>query len=114
MSETIKRGMRRLEAVQESRNIAWIVLLIMAPMAILSLASLVANFDAGTLASSRAVISGVILICSVWIAWHLFGETRRLGKLLKDPERIMRSERDPELVEGIQWSVLLPFFGGRN
>lgn len=114
MSQTIQRGVGRLQANQQSRGVAWIMFIAMLPTAFFSFVSLGSIIQSGAFPSAGGIASGVALLSALWVAGHLFREARRLGKLLKDPERIMRSERDPDLVGGIQWSGLLPFSGWRD
>ena len=114
MSQSIQRGVRRLQAIQESRNIAWILLAVMLPIAVFSLIELISRLQNGMLVSVGGGVSAVVFVSAGWVAVHLFRETRRLGRLLRDPGRIMRLERDPDLVEGIQWSGFLPFSNWRS
>lgn len=110
----IERGVRRQRAIQESRGFAGILCLALLAVASICLLSLIAAAEAGALISFNGFAGVVILVSSAWVAVHLFREVLRLGKLLKDPQRLMRPGRDPELVDGIQWSGLLPFSVWRN
>ena len=114
MSQSIRRGLRRLEDVQYSRSVAWIVFVVMLPIAFYAFVAVVTAVQSGAFVSASGIISVVVLISAVWVAIHMLREVRRLGKLIRNPERLMRPERDPELVSGIHWSGFLPFSGWRE
>jgi hypothetical protein len=85
-----------------------------APVALVSLVAVFFGITASSIVSLSGFISGIIAVSATWVAWQLFKEARRLGKLLRDPERIMQSERGSDLVEGLHWSSLIPFSGRRD
>lgn len=114
MSKTIRRGMRRLEDVQHSRSVAWIVFFVMLPTAFFASIVLLTAIQAGAFMSARAVVSVVVFLSAVWAAIHMLREVRRLGALIRNTERLMRPERDPDLMSGIDWSGFLPFSGERD
>lgn len=109
VSQAIERAIRRQQAIQQSRGTAWIMFIVMLPVALLSALALIQAAVQGSLLSLNGIVSAVITVSAVWVSGHLFREARRLGKLLKDPALIMRLERDPDLVTELQWSTLLPF-----
>lgn len=114
MSQLLERGLRRQRAIQQSRSTAWVMFIIMLSIGFSALASLVVALVAGGAVSLSGTASVVIAIAALWIAGHLFAEARRLGRLLKDPESIMGSDRGTDLVSGIHWWRLNPFSGRRN
>jgi len=114
MSQAIERALRRQQAVQHSRGAAWVLFATLVPVALLSLVALLFGIVAGPIVSLNVLVSGIIAVSSIWIAAHLWGEARRLGKLLDDPESIMQAERGSDLADGLDWSGLIPFSGPRN
>lgn len=112
MSKLVERGLRRQRAIQQSRGTVLSMLIVALPIALLALISLVASIAGGRILSLGSFASGVVAISAIWVAGHLFREAQRLGKLLKDPEWIMRAEQDPDLVSGVHWSRLNPFSRG--
>jgi hypothetical protein len=114
MSQSIQRGIRRLQAIQQSRSLAWIVLVFMLSVAFFAFFALIVAIRAGVFVSAGGITSVIFLVSSSWVAGHMIREVRRLGKLLRDPERIMRAERHPDVVSGIHWSAVLPFSAWRE
>ena len=93
---------------------AWVLFSCMAPVAVLSVAAILLGTAAGTIVSLSGLVSGIVALSSTWVAWQLFREARRLGRLLRDPKAIMRSEHAFDLVHGLHWSSLIPFSGWRD
>ena len=114
MSQLLQRGLRRQRAIQQSRSAALALLVIASIVLFIAAVSWLASVAGGGLLSLRAMGSLLVALTMLWICGHLFREARRLGKLLQDPERIMRSDQDPDLVSGVHWSVLNPFSGWRD
>lgn len=114
MSQKIERLVRRQQALQESCSTAWVLFACMAPVAVLALAAVFFGIAAGSIISLSGLVSGVVAVCATSVTWQLFTEARRLGKILRDPARIMRSERSSDLVDGLHWSSLIPFSGWRD
>lgn len=88
--------------------------MVMLPIAFFAVISLLVSLMDGSIVSLSSLISGLVAVSAIWVARHLFREARRLGKLLRDPELIMRSEQSPDLVSGVHWSSLNPFSGWRE
>lgn len=114
MSRLVERALRRQRAIQYSRSTALIGLVGVLAVALLALISLVMTIADGALISPGTIAGVVILIAACWVAGHLSTEIRRLGKLLKDRESILRSEQNPELTGSGHWKSLNPFAGWRD
>ncbi|MGW8367691.1 MAG: hypothetical protein ACWGPN_03300 [Gammaproteobacteria bacterium] len=114
MSQMLERGLRRQRAIQQSRSTAWAMLAVMLPIAFFALISMLVLAIDGTILSLGGLASALIAVCALWVAAHLFGEARRLGRLLKDPKSIMRSDQSMDLISGVHWSSLNPFSGWRD
>jgi len=94
--------------LQESRNFAWVIFIVVASIALTSLAAVVLGIAAGTILSPGGLVSALFVIASSWVASHLFQEAVRLGKLMKDSDYIMSTDQDPGLIDGINWSRFIP------
>ena len=79
-----------------------------------ALLSLVALTRIGATFSPAGIFAAALVTASAWVAAHLYGETRRLGRLLKDRHRILHAQHSPELDGGVRWSNLNPFVHWRD
>ena len=115
MSERLKLAIRRQRDVQKSRDIAWMVFAALVPIILLAaLGLLLPLVSPEPRISFGQLISGVVAIFAAGIAWQVFREARRLGRLLRDPQMLMSLERDSDEMRGLHWSVLNPFSGWRS
>lgn len=114
MSRLVERALRRQRAIQYSRSTALMGLVGALVVAILALISIVVSIAGGAVVSPGVLAGGIILIVAGWVAGHLSTEIRRLGKLLKNRDLILRSEQNPELTNSGHWKSLNPFAGWRD
>jgi multidrug transporter EmrE-like cation transporter len=115
MSELLERVIRRQQWIRESRDIAVIFAIVMLPIAFVALLGIRRSIQvAGSAFTAGGIVCGLGCVVSVWIAFHFFRESLRLGKLLRDPELITRLNEEAGLDGGVRWSGLIPFSGRRN
>jgi len=114
MSELLERAIRRQQWIRESRDIAVIVAVVMLPIAFFALLGIRESIRvAGSAFTVGGFVCGLICVVAIWVAFHFFRESVRLGRLLRDPALITRLENEPGLDGGVRWSGLIPF-SGRN
>lgn len=114
MSELLERAIRRQKWIRESRDIAVIFAVVMLPIAFFALLGIRKSIQvAGSAFTVGGFVCGLICVVSVWVSFHFFRESLRLGKLLRDPALITRLEEEAGLDGGVRWSGLIPF-SGRN
>jgi hypothetical protein len=112
MSELLQRAIRRQQWIRESRDIAVIFAVVMLPIAFFALLGIRRSIQvAGSAFTAGGVVCGFICVVSVWVAFHFFRESLRLGRLLRDPALITRLEQESGLDGGVRWSGLIPFSG---
>lgn len=115
MSELIERVIRRQQWIRESRDVALIFAIVMLPIAFLALLGVRSSIQvAGSAFTAGGIACGGISVISIWVAFHFFRETMRLGRLLRDPALITRLEEEKGLDGGVRWSGLIPFSGRRD
>ena len=115
MSERLKLAIRRQQDVQKSRDIAWMAFAALVPIILLAALGLILPLVGPEHSVSFGqLISGVVAVFATGIAVQVFREARRLGRLLRDPQMLMRLERDSDEMRGLHWSVLNPFSGWRS
>jgi hypothetical protein len=110
----LERAIRRQQWIRESRDIAVILAVVMLPIAFFALLGIRQSIRvAGSAFTAGGFVCALICVVSVWIAFHFFRESVRLGKLLRDPALITRLDKETGLDGGVRWSGLIPF-SGRN
>jgi len=111
MSDLLNRAIRRQQWIRESRDIAVILAVVMLPIAFVALLGIRKSIQvAGSAFTVGGILCGLVCVLSVWVAFHLFRETLRLGRLLRDPSLIARFEQESGLDGGVRWSGLVPLF----
>ena len=110
MPQLLKRAINRQKAIRESRDLAWILFVVMLAVAYVGVAGVLRSVEiAGTVLTSGGIVSGLFGLVAVRVAWHLLLEAFRLGRLMKDSDQIMRLDDSSSLVSGVRWSALIPF-----
>ena len=110
MHRKLKRAINRQTAIRESRDLAWILLVVVLGVAYVGVVGFVRAVEVtGTVATAGAIVSGLVALVAVRVAFHLALEALRLGRLMRDSEQIMQLEDSSELVTGVRWSRLNPF-----
>ena len=114
MSQRLKRAIRRQQAIQRSRDVAWIAFVALMPFIFFLAAGFLESMASENGVSIGAVVSGVLAVALSWVAVQVFREALRLGRVLKDPNLMMRLESDPDVMSGIHWSAINPFSSSRD
>lgn len=110
MSRIVQRAIRRQKAIRESRDLAWVLFVVMLPIVYLGLEGILKSIEvAGTVLTAGGIVSVLIGLMAVWVAQHLVREALRLGRLMKDVDQIMLQRDTSDLPSSVRWSGLNPF-----
>lgn len=110
MPQLLRRAINRQKAIRESRDLAWMLLVVLLAIAYVSVAGVLRSIEiAGTVLTSGGIVSGLVGLIAARVALHLLLEALRLGRLMRDSDRIMRLDDSSSLVSGVRWSALIPF-----
>jgi NhaP-type Na+/H+ or K+/H+ antiporter len=114
-SDQLQRAVRLQQSIQKSRQIAWVLFVALTVVSLFCVLALIAQFQrpAGVF-TIGAGITAVVAILAAGIAVQMLLAGRRLGRLLKDPELLMRSRKGSDDAKGLHWSALLPWSGRRD
>ena len=115
MPQLLRRAINRQKAIRESRDLAWIMFIVMIGVGYVGAAGVLRSIElTGTALTSAGIVSGLVGLAGARVALHLLLEALRLGRLMKDSDRIMRLDDSSSLVSGVRWSALNPFSGRRG
>ena len=115
MSRILQRAIRRQKAIRESRDLAWVLFVIILAIAYVGVTGILRSIEvAGTALTVGGIVSGVFVLMAAWVAQHLAREAFRLGKLMRDSDQIMLQKDTSNLDSGVRWSGLNPFSSWKN
>ncbi|MGD8340967.1 MAG: hypothetical protein PVH89_09300 [Gammaproteobacteria bacterium] len=115
MPRKLKRAINRQSAIRESRDLAWILFVVMLAVVYVAVNTVLQSIElAGTALTAGVIVGAVVGLVAGGVAWHVMCEALRLGRLMKDLDQIMRLEDSSSLVSGVRWSRLNPFSWWRD
>ena len=106
----LEDAIRRQQAVQRSRTLAWALFAVFVPVAILFwLEAVFALVNISKVGMLQLLAELILALLFTFAAIQMFRNGVRFNRLVADPSRLLEPDADMDQLKASSWSIFLPF-----